>query len=59
MLTLHGAVKERNETKLDNISAIDLSKDPVSHGRNKHIEVKFHFFRDDQSKQNLNWSTAS
>jgi len=29
----------------DNISAIKLSKNPVMHGRNKHIDVRFHFLR--------------
>ena len=27
-------------------STIDLAKNPVSHGRSKHIETKFHFLRD-------------
>uniref|UniRef100_A0A6N2LT56 Reverse transcriptase Ty1/copia-type domain-containing protein n=1 Tax=Salix viminalis TaxID=40686 RepID=A0A6N2LT56_SALVM len=30
----------------DNSSAIKLSKNPVMHGRSKHIDVKFHFLRD-------------
>ncbi|CAL1367309.1 unnamed protein product [Linum trigynum] len=30
----------------DNNSAIMLSKNPVFHGRNKHIDVRFHFLRD-------------
>ncbi|KAF7154611.1 hypothetical protein RHSIM_Rhsim01G0080600 [Rhododendron simsii] len=30
----------------DNSSAIKLSKNPVLHGRSKHIDVKFHFLRD-------------
>ncbi|KAG2397159.1 Retrovirus-related Pol polyprotein from transposon RE1 Retro element 1 [Vigna angularis] len=32
--------------KIDNVSAINLSKNPVSHGRSKHIEVRYHFLRD-------------
>jgi hypothetical protein len=30
----------------DNMSTIKLSKNPVLHGRSKHIDVKFHFLRD-------------
>ena len=30
----------------DNTSAINLSKNPVEHGRSKHIDVKYHFLRD-------------
>jgi hypothetical protein len=30
----------------DNSSAIKLSKNPVMHGRSKHIDIKFHFLRD-------------
>jgi hypothetical protein len=32
--------------KVDNKSAIDLSKNPVHHDRSKHIEVKFHYIRE-------------
>jgi len=30
----------------DNISAIRLSKNPVMHGRSKHIDIHFYFLRD-------------
>jgi len=33
------------ELKVDNMSAIALSKNPVLHGRSKHIDTKFHFIR--------------
>lgn len=29
-----------------NKSAISLAKNPISHGRSKHIETKFHFIRE-------------
>nr|KYP66580.1 Retrovirus-related Pol polyprotein from transposon TNT 1-94 [Cajanus cajan] len=32
--------------KCDNCSTINLSKNPVMHGRSKHIDVRFHFLRD-------------
>ena len=30
----------------DSSSAIELSKNPVMHGRSKHIDIRFHFLRD-------------
>jgi hypothetical protein len=30
----------------DSSSAIKISKNPVMHGRSKHIDVRFHFLRD-------------
>ncbi|KAL3741671.1 hypothetical protein ACJRO7_017180 [Eucalyptus globulus] len=40
--------KQPGPTKIfcDNNSAIKLSKNPVLHGRSKHIDVKFYFLRD-------------
>jgi len=40
--------KQAEATKIfcDNDSAIQLSKNPVLHGRSKHIDVKFYFLRD-------------
>ena len=35
---------------VDNKSAIDLAKNPVSHGRSKHIDTKCHFLKDQVSK---------
>jgi len=32
--------------RIDNKSVICLGKNPTSHGRNKHIETRFHFIRD-------------
>ncbi|WVZ07431.1 hypothetical protein V8G54_020777 [Vigna mungo] len=34
------------ELKIDNTSAMSLAKNPVSHGRSKHITIKYHFLRD-------------
>lgn len=31
---------------IDNRSAIDLAKNPVFHGRSKHIDLRFHFIRE-------------
>ncbi|KAJ1274520.1 hypothetical protein BS78_05G068600 [Paspalum vaginatum] len=32
--------------KVDNKSAIDLSKNPVHHDRSKHIDIKYHYIRE-------------
>ncbi|GKC42143.1 hypothetical protein Tco_1059865 [Tanacetum coccineum] len=37
----------------DNNSLIKLSRDPVLHGRSKHISVRFHFLRDRTRSQEL------
>lgn len=34
------------DIKCDNSSTIKLSKNPVMHGRSKHIDVRFHFLRE-------------
>jgi len=31
---------------VDNNSAITLMKNPIFHGRSKHIDIKFHFIRE-------------
>ena len=31
---------------IDNKSAIDLAKNPTFHGRNKHIDIRYHFIRE-------------
>ncbi|GAU38713.1 hypothetical protein TSUD_396410 [Trifolium subterraneum] len=36
--------------KIDNKSTINLAKNPVSHGKSKHIEKRFHFLRDQVNK---------
>jgi hypothetical protein len=36
--------------KVDNVSAINLAKNPISHGRSKHIELRYHYLRDQVTK---------
>lgn len=31
---------------IDNKSAIDLARNPVFHGRSKHVDVRYHFIRE-------------
>lgn len=40
--------KQNSPTKIycDNNSAIALTKNPVFHGRSKHIDIKYHYIRD-------------
>ncbi|WJX72888.1 hypothetical protein P8452_56724 [Trifolium repens] len=45
----HGAI----EMNIDNMSAINLAKNPVSHGRSKHIEMRFHYLREQVSNGKL------
>jgi hypothetical protein len=36
--------------QFDNTSAISVAKNPVLHSKTKHIEVKYHFLRDNVEK---------
>lgn len=38
--------EECTSIRCDNSSAIKLSRNPVLHGRSKHIDVRYHFLRD-------------
>ena len=44
----HLGLGEKGATEIlcDNKSTIQLSKNPVLHGRSKHIAMRFHFLRD-------------
>ena len=46
-------VKSAVSLMIDNVYAISLAKNPVSHGRSKHIEVRFHFLREQDNKGKL------
>ncbi|XP_062193533.1 secreted RxLR effector protein 161-like [Phragmites australis] len=43
---LVGSEPEAPVLKVDNKSAIDLSRNPVHHDRSKHIDTKFHYIRE-------------
>lgn len=43
---LLGAEPGAPTLKVDNKSAIDLSKNPIHHDRTKHIDVKYHYIRE-------------
>ncbi|KAD4179873.1 hypothetical protein E3N88_28464 [Mikania micrantha] len=48
-----GASEEMIIIRVDNKSAIDLMKNPVSHGRIKHIDRKYHFIRECVEKNKI------
>ncbi|GJR24787.1 leucine-rich repeat protein [Tanacetum coccineum] len=43
---LTGWEEKRVTLKVDNISAIALVRNPVFHGRSKHIDIRYHFIRE-------------
>ncbi|GKA16139.1 hypothetical protein Tco_0695886 [Tanacetum coccineum] len=43
---LTGWEEKRITLKVDNISAIALVRNPVFHGRSKHIDIRYHFIRE-------------
>jgi hypothetical protein len=43
---LHEEVSDPMEIYCDNLSSIQLAKNPVFHARTKHIEVHYHFVRE-------------
>jgi hypothetical protein len=44
---------EATSIRCDNISAVSISKNPVFHGRTKHIKIKFHFIREVQQSNEV------
>ena len=45
MRALSGCDEKRFDLCIDNKSAIEISRNPVHHGRTKHIKVQYHFIR--------------
>ena len=43
LLIMKIGVEEQIELLVDNKSAINLARNPIAHGRSKHIENKYHF----------------
>jgi len=51
MKELNYEVKKPLKMKIDNRSSINLAKNPITHGRSKHIETRFHFLREQVTKE--------
>nr|GEW25211.1 zinc finger, CCHC-type [Tanacetum cinerariifolium] len=51
--------EERITLKVDNISAIALVKNPVFHGRSKHINILYHFIRECVENGHINMEHVS
>ena len=45
MLKNYGVSKEFLTLYYDNLSAINISKNPVQHSRTKHIDIRHHYIR--------------
>ena len=46
----HGAIT----MKIDSMSAINLAKNPIVNGQSKHIEMRFHYLREQVAEGKMN-----
>ena len=46
MLTEYNVTQNVMTLFCDNLSAINISKNPIQHSRTKHIDIRHHFIRD-------------
>jgi hypothetical protein len=53
MMRDFGVIFERVPLMYDNTSAISVTKNPVSHKRMKHLEVRHYFLRDHVEKREI------
>ncbi|MDV3201168.1 MAG: Ty1/Copia family ribonuclease HI, partial [Sweet potato little leaf phytoplasma] len=52
-LAVYGLHFKQIPIKCDNMSAINLTKNPIMHSRTKHIEIRHHFLRDHVQNKNI------
>jgi len=50
MKKLNCEMNKSLKLKIDNRSAINLAKNPITHSRSKHIEIRLHFIREQVTK---------
>ena len=46
MLSEYNVTQDVMTLYCDNLSAINISKNPIQHSRTKHIDIRHHFIRD-------------
>ena len=46
MLTGYNVTQDVMTLYCDNLSAINISKNPIQHSRTKHIDIRHHFIRE-------------
>ena len=46
MLTEYNVTQDVMTLYYDNLSTINISKNPIQHSRTKHIDIRHHFIRD-------------
>ena len=49
----YGLNYDRVPVFIDNMSAISIAKNPVLHSRTKHIDIRFHFLRDNHERGHI------
>ena len=49
----YGLSYDRVSIFIDNVSAISIAKNPVLHSRTKHIDIRFHFLRDNHERGHI------
>jgi hypothetical protein len=53
MLTEYNVTQDVMTVYYDNLSAINISKNPIQHSRTKHIDIRHHFIRELVEEKNI------
>ena len=53
MNQIHFKVQGPTKINVNNVSVIKLAKHPITHGRSKYIDLRFHFLRDQINKEEI------
>ena len=52
-LSSYNLFNKVNTIKTDSLSAIELAKNPLYHARTKHVDITYHFVRENLLKENI------